>query len=439
MPPSTAADRAALGAPEGDPVFSVSTANLVFGPGARHEVGDHAADLGLRRVLVLTDPRLADGETVADVLASLRAAGVEAELFAGVAVEPTDDSFQAAAEAAWSVDPEGYVAVGGGSVMDTAKAADLYATWPADFLAYVNAPIGRGEAPPGPLRPLICVPTTAGTGSETTGVAIFDFRSLHAKTGIAHRRLRPTLGIIDPEATATMPRLVTASSGFDVLCHALESYTALPSSRRARPARPRERPAYQGANPFSDAWAERSLAMVAEALPRALADPADAEARASMSLAATYAGIGFGNAGVHLAHGMSYAVSGGVRDYRAEGYPADRPLVPHGMSVVLNAPAVFRFTAPADPGRHLRAAALLGADVRGAGADDAGEVLAGAIVSLMRLAGMPNGLEGVGYTAVDASVLAEATRPQERVTRLSPRAAGRAELEALFREAMRAW
>jgi hydroxyacid-oxoacid transhydrogenase len=424
---------------EGDRVHSVSAATLVFGPGARHELGDHAADLGLRRVLVLTDAGLAEGEPVAAVLASLRLAGVEAGLYAEVAIEPTDGSFRAAAEAARAFEPDGFVAVGGGSVMDTAKAANLYGTWPADFLAYVNAPIGQGLTPPGPLRPLICLPTTAGTGSETTGVAIFDFEALHAKTGIANRRLRPTLGIVDPEATWTMPRMVTASSGFDVLCHALESYTALPSVRRPRPARPRERPAYQGANPFSDAWAERALAMVAEALPRVLADPADPEARSSMCLAATYAGIGFGNAGVHLAHGMSYAVSGGVRDYRAPGYPDGRPLVPHGMSVVLTAPAVFRFTAPADPARHLRAATLLGADTRGAGPNDAGDVLAGAIIALMRVAGMPNGLGGVGYTEADAPALAEATLPQERVTRLSPRPAGRAELETLFREAMRAW
>jgi hydroxyacid-oxoacid transhydrogenase len=323
--------------------------------------------------------------------------------------------------------------------MDTAKAANLYATYPDDFLAYVNPPIGRGLAPPGPLRPLICLPTTAGTGSETTGVAIFDLPELHAKTGIAHRRLRPTLGIIDPESTRSMPPMVTAASGFDVLCHALESYTALPSTKRPRPPRPTARPAYQGANPFSDIWAERALRMVARALPRALDDPDDIEARSEMSLAATYAGMGFGNAGVHLPHGMSYAVSGMVREYRAPGYPSERALVPHGVSVVLNAPAVFRFTARANPSRHLHAASLLGAETGGASPDDAGEILATTIIDLMRRTGIPDGLAALGYSEADVAALTEATLPQHRVTKLSPRPAEREDLEALFRSALHNW
>ena len=332
-----------------DACFSVSASNLVFGPGATREVGDHAHELGLRRVLVITDPGLRDGRPVAVALESLADAGLEAELYAEVAVEPTDASFRRAAEVAAEGAFDGFVAVGGGSAMDTAKAANLYTTWPADFLVYVNPPVGGGVPPPGPLRPLICIPTTAGTGSETTGVAIFDLPALKAKTGIAHRRLRPTMGIIDPLNTHTLPPMVTAASGFDVLSHALESYTAVAWTSRARPERPSLRPAYQGANPFSDIWAELSIRMVARSLPRAVADPEDAEARAEMSLAATYAGIGFGNAGVHLPHGMSYAVSGLVRAFRPAGYPQDHAIVPHGMSVVLNAPAVFRFTAMADP------------------------------------------------------------------------------------------
>ena len=422
-----------------DPCFSVSASNLVFGPGATREVGDHALELGLRRVLVITDPALRDSVAVATAMESLAASGLEAELFWDISVEPTDASFQRAAAVAAEGRFDGFVAVGGGSAMDTAKAANLYATHPADFLAYVNPPIGAGTPPPGPLRPLITVPTTAGTGSETTGVAIFDLPSLGAKTGIAHRRLRPTMGIIDPLNTHTMPAMVTAAGGFDVLSHALESYTAIPSASRPRPTRPSLRPAYQGSNPFSDIWAELAITMVARSLPRAVEHPDDAEARAEMSLAATYAGIGFGNAGVHLPHGMSYAVSGGVRSFRPAGYPQDHAMVPHGMSVVLNAPAVFRFTAVADPARHLRAASLMGADIRGAAPDDAGTILAEAIIALMRRTGMPNGLDAVGYAESDAPALAEGTLPQHRVTKLSPRSADRGELESLFRDALRYW
>jgi hydroxyacid-oxoacid transhydrogenase len=419
--------------------FSVGFANLIVGAGATREVGDHAADLGLRRVLLLTDQRVRALPPVAVALASLGRAGIETGVFADVEVEPTDASFRHAGEVAAAGAYDGFVAVGGGSTIDTAKAANLYATHPAPFLDYVNPPIGGGKAPPGPLRPLIAIPTTAGTGSETTGVAIFDFRELHAKTGIAHRRLRPTLGIVDPENTRTLPPMVAAAAGFDVLSHALESYTALPYRDRPAPARPLLRPTYQGSNPFSDVWAERAIAIVAEYLPRVVADATDDEAREAMSLAATYAGIGFGNAGVHLPHGMSYAVSGLVRRYVAPGYPEGRPLVPHGMSVALNAPSVFRWTAAASPARHLRAAEFLGADVRGAAAEDAGELVAGCLIALMRPTGIPNGLEGVGYTADDAPALTEGTLPQHRVTRLSPRPAERADLEALFLGALRYW
>jgi hydroxyacid-oxoacid transhydrogenase len=424
---------------EGDARIAVTGSNLIFGRGATTELGDHAAELGLKRVILLTDPRLAAMEPVAIATDSLRASGLDVDVYPDASVEPTDASFQAATEAAAAGNYDGFVAVGGGSVMDTAKAANLYTTWPGEFLDYVNAPIGAGKPPPGPLRPLICVPTTAGTGSETTGVAIFDLTARHAKTGIAHRRLRPTLGIVDPLNTTTLPPMVTAASGFDVLCHALESYTALPFDRRPVPARPSARPAYQGSNPFSDLWALEAIRMVASSLVRAVEYPDDVAARSEMSLAATYAGIGFGNAGVHLPHGMSYAVSGLVREYRAPGYPQDHPIVPHGMSVVLNAPAVFRWTASALPERHLHAAELLGVDTQGTGAADAGECLAQGLIELMRRTGMPNGLSGVGYSDADVPSLVEGTLPQERVTKLSPRPASRPDLESLFASAMRYW
>ncbi|CAA9534171.1 MAG: Alcohol dehydrogenase; Adhfe1 homolog [uncultured Thermomicrobiales bacterium] len=419
--------------------FAVDTSAITFGSGATREVGAAVAGFGAKRVLVVTDPRLAKGETVGIVLDALGASGIEPEVFDRVRVEPTDASFGEAIAVATAGRFDGYVAVGGGSAIDTAKAANLYATYPADLLAYVNPPIGEGRPVPGPLKPLVAIPTTAGTGSETTGVAIFDLVARGAKTGIAHRRLRPSLGIVDPENTRSLPPMVAACAGLDVLCHALESYTALPYSDRPAPERPELRPAYQGANPVSDIWAERAIAMAAAFLVRAVTDPADDEARAQMLLAATYAGIGFGNAGVHLPHGMSYPVSGLARGFVPAGYPDDHPIVPHGMSVILPAPAVFRFTAPADPARHLHAAALLGADTRGAAPKDAGDLLANQIVSIMRQTGMPNGLSAVGIGPEDVDRLVAGTVPQHRVTKLSPRPASEADLRVLFLAAMTCW
>jgi hydroxyacid-oxoacid transhydrogenase len=419
--------------------FQMSASNIRYGQGVTREVGMDLLDLGVRRTLVVIDPALRSLPVGETVLASLKENGVPHDVFDEVNVEPTDSSFQRAAEVAVAGQFDSFVAVGGGSAIDTAKAANLYSTHPADFLDYVNAPIGKGKPAPAPLKPLIAVPTTAGTGSETTGVAIFDYVEKKAKTGIAHRYLKPTLGIIDPDNTRTLPAAVAAATGLDVLSHALESYTAIPYTSRPKPARPLERPAYQGCNPISDIWAIRALEMVAEFLPRAYADTTDDEARGSMLLAAAIAGIGFGNAGVHLPHGMSYPVAGMVRDYYPPGYDVDHPIVPHGISVILHTPAVVRFTAPACAARHLRAAEALGADVADASPDDAGEVLANCVIGFMRQLGMPNGLGALGYGEEDIPALVEGTLPQHRVTKLSPRPAEAEELTALFRDSMKIW
>lgn len=419
--------------------FTMDTSSIKFGPGATREVGADMARFGSRRVMVVTDPRLASSETVATVLAALRAEGIDAVPYDRVRVEPTDATFMEAAEFATAGGFDGYVAVGGGSVIDTAKAANLYATYPAPLLTYVNPPIGEGKPVPGPLKPLIAIPTTAGTGSETTGVAIFDLVSMHAKTGIAHRALRPVMGIVDPDNTRSMPPMVAACSALDVLSHAVESYTALSYADRPAPEKPGMRPAYQGANPISDIWAGKALEAMARNIVRVVKDADDDEARGEMLLAAAYAGIGFGNAGVHLPHGMSYPVSGLVKDYIPAGYPDDHPIVPHGMSVILNAPSVFRWTAEANPARHLEAARLLGAETRGAAPEDAGEILAGEIIAIMRKIDMPNGLAALGFGPEHLDALVAGTVPQHRVTKLSPRPASEADLRELFQGAMRYW
>lgn len=417
-----------------DTVFEMAASNLRCGPGATREVGMDAADLGLRRVLVVTDPKLRALRPVETVIEALRKERVEFEVYDRVRIEPTDVSFREAIDVARQGRFDGYIAVGGGSVIDTAKAANLYTCWPTDFMEYVNAPVGAGRPVPGPLKPLIAVPTTAGTGSETTGVAIFDLSATRVKTGIAHRRLKPTLGIIDPDNTRTMPPLVAASTGLDVLCHALESFTAIPYDSRPRPERPNLRPAYQGHNPISDVWAGAALRLVNQYLVRAVEDPSDDEARFQMLLASAYAGMGFGNAGVHLCHGMSYPISGMARGYFPPGYPDDHSFVPHGISVIVTAPAVFRFTAPADPARHLRAAAMLGVDTSDLRPDDAGPALAGRIVEIMKRLNIPLGLSALGLTKADAPELARGTLPQHRVTKLSPRPASEPELIRLFEE-----
>ncbi|XP_068090907.1 hydroxyacid-oxoacid transhydrogenase, mitochondrial isoform X2 [Hyperolius riggenbachi] len=417
----------------------MAMSTIRYGEGVTKEVGMDLNNMGAKNVCVVTDQNLAQLPPVKSVLNSLTKSNITFCLYDNVRVEPTDKSFMDAIQFARRGTFDAYVAVGGGSVIDTCKVANLYASSPdADFLDFVNAPIGKGKPVTVTLKPLIAVPTTSGTGSETTGIAIFDYEEMKAKTGIASRAIKPTLGMVDPEHTLHMPARVVANSGFDVLCHSLESYTALPYNMRSPcPPNPIDRPAYQGSNPISDVWAKHALGIVAKYLKRAVRNPDDREARFSMHLASTFAGIGFGNAGVHLCHGMSYPIAGLVKKYRAKDYNVNHPLVPHGLSVVLTSPAVFSFTATMCPERHLEAAEILGADIQNAKLKDAGVILADTLRKFLFDLNVDDGLSAVGYSAADIPALVKGTLPQERVTKLSPRSHSEDDLAGLFEASMK--
>jgi alcohol dehydrogenase class IV len=419
-------------------VFVMEMAPIKFGLGATDEIGFDARRLGLRRVLIVTDPGIAALGLAERVRARLDEQGVKAEVYDGVEIEPTDRSMEEAAEYARTKELDGLVAVGGGSVIDTCKAVNLLTCHPAPLLDYVNRPVGRGKPVPGPLRPLIAVPTTAGTGSETTAVAVTHVVAQHVKAGISHRLLRPALGVVDPLSTLTAPPEVTAAAGLDVLTHALESYTTRPYHARPK-HHPPDRPAYIGANPTSDVWCEQAIGLVGRHLRRAVLDGLDVEARTQLALAANYAGIGFGNAGVHLPHALAYPLAGLVRDFVPEGYPAGRRLLPHGMAVVLTAPVAFRFTYPTSPERHLRAAELLGWPVQALGDAERREALPAALLALMRDVGIPNGLEAVGYTADDVAALVDGTLRQPRLLANAPRVVSARDLDAILRASLRLW
>lgn len=401
-------------------------------------------NMGAKRVCVVTDSSVSKLDAMKQVVEGLTRESVEFTVFDKVRVEPKDSSIREAIDFAKPYQPDAFLAVGGGSVIDTAKLMNLYTTFPdAEFLDFVNAPLGKGLPITKPLKPLVAVPTTAGTGSETTGTAIFDLVSKKAKTGIAHRNLKPTLGICDPINTRTMPPAVHASSGLDVLCHSLESWTAIPYSERTpRPENPINRPAYQGANPISDIFSLKALRSTVEYLPRAVKDPEDSEAQSEMLLAATLAGVGFGNAGVHLCHGMSYPISGQNPGYKHQGYVVDSPIIPHGVSVAVTAPAVFRFTGASNPERHLVAAEVFGKDVSNAKKESAGEILSEALSEfLVQLGDQPRGLRALGFGSEHVDDLVEGTLPQKRVLMLAPNLSlevneEREQLRGLFEEAM---
>src|SRR5919107_856150 len=402
-----------------EPGFPYGPPRLKFGTGASDEIGYDLSQYGARRVLVVTDSGIAATGLPARVADQMKRFDIEAHVYDGVHVGPTDASLQQAIDHATEHGPwDAYVAVGGGSSIDTAKAVNLLTTNPGELMDYINKPVGGGRAPEQPLNPLVAVPTTTGTGSESTTICVLDVLSLKVKTGISHVRLRPTLAVIDPTLTLSQPAGVTAASGMDILCHALESYTARPYTTFER-KKPEQPVPYCLSNPMADMWSEKAMSLLADSFRRAVRDGADTDARYSMALAATFAGLGFGNAGVHIPHANAYPIAGRVRNFHPKDYPAEEPMVPHGMSVSLTAPESFRFTFDAAPERHLRAARLLAPGVDEAG--EPAELLPRVLLDLMRDIDIPGGLAAVGYDESDVDDLVSGTMQQQPLLATAPK------------------
>jgi alcohol dehydrogenase class IV len=420
-------------------VFTYAAPALKFGAGASDEVGHDLASYGARRVLLVTDPGVMETGHPSRIAEHIWQRGIETVIFSRARVEPTDESLDEAIGFARDAQSTGrtldaIVAVGGGSSIDTAKAVNLLLTNPGELMDYVNAPVGNAKAPIRDLLPLVAIPTTTGTGSESTTICVLDVLELRVKTGISHVALRPRLAIVDPLLTVSQPSMVTASSGMDILCHALESYTARwYADFDAK--QPEERVPYCGANPIADMWSEQAMKLLAGSFRAAVTDGHDLGAREQMAMAATFAGLGFGNAGVHIPHANAYPIAGRVTDYRPKDYPQDEPIIPHGMAVSLTAPAAFRFTFDAAPERHLRAARILDPEAKG----DGPEVLAGVITALMRDLGLPNGLAEVGYGAADVDDLVAGATQQQRLLATAPKTPTEEDLAQVFVASMEHW
>jgi alcohol dehydrogenase class IV len=415
-------------------VFTFEATPVKFGAGAVADAGWELARLGVTRALLVTDPRVAALGIAGRVEDAVRAAGIDVVVFDRSRVEPSVGSLQVAVDVAREEKVDGFVSVGGGSSIDTAKVANLVTTHPAPLMAYVNRPVGEGRTPPGPLRPHLAIPTTSGSGSEATTVAVLDVPELRVKSGISHRSLRPSQAIVDPELTRTLPSEVVSSAGLDVICHAAESFLSRPYDSRPRPASPADRPPYQGANPVADVWSAKALADGGRFLRRAVADPEDTEARGAMMLSATMAGVGFGSAGVHIPHACAYPIAGLKHAYRPPGYPDSHPFVPHGHSVIVTAPAAFRFTYEAAPERHHHVAELLaGRPLEDPGPDTLPDVLR----ALMRDVGAPAGIAELGYGEEDLPALVEGARRQQRLLAVAPREPSPDDLEGILRASLR--
>ncbi len=419
--------------------YTVAIPKLTFGRGSLAEVGQRAAALGFKKVTLFTDGMLEQGPLVELVKQSLQKQNIKFNVFSDIRIEPDDDGVMNAASMLIDAQPDGVISVGGGSVIDTAKAAMVIAAHGGHIREYFAAPIGSGKAVSGPVLPHIACATTSGTGSECTSITVIRLNELNTKFVVASPHILPTVAIVDPQCCDSLPGNVVASTGFDLLCHALECYTARAYTQHLEVKDPNARQLIQGANPFSDLSAQKALEIAGQYLARGVADSSDTEARDNLMWGATLAGIAFGNSGTHLPHAMSYGVTHLMNDITSKDYQVASPFIPHGISVVVSAPSIFKYTAEAQPERHMEGAAYLGADVKGASTQDAGEVLSKRLIELMRATHIPNGLNAVGFDESHINALAESSFRQQRAIANAPRESNLVDLENMYSGALSYW
>jgi alcohol dehydrogenase class IV len=388
---------------------------LIFGRGATAQLGDAARRLGVRRMLVATDATLLAAGLVESVHAALSDVGIAVEVFSGGQPEPSTAVAAACAAAGRAFRPDGVLGLGGGSNLDLAKIT-------AVLLSHGGAPLDYAgdDKVPGPVLPLFCVPTTAGTGSEVSAAAVLTDAANKMKVGILSNHLRPRVALVDPLQTVTCPPKVTADSGIDALTHAIEAYTAVDNEQFPLPAG--ERTVYQGRHPFGDLFAEKAIALIGANLRRAVKEGRDLEGREAMALGATLAGMAFSNVGVAVVHALEYPVGGATH-------------CSHGAGNGLLLPYVMRFNLPARAARFSAIARLLGEEVTGLSEQAAAERAIVAVERLRADIGIPLRLRDLGVTPEQLRPFAEKAATIKRILRVNPRSVTADDLEGILRAA----
>ncbi len=411
----------------GDTIFSLRIAPLKFGIGASEEIGFEMKKFGVNKVLIVTDKILNEKTDIpTKIKECIESEGIKAEIWDGVEPEPTRQVMEAGIAYAKDKQFDGFVGVGGGSSIDVAKVINLLTSYPADFYEYIPAPIGKGKPVPGPLKPLIVVPTTSGTGSETTAVAVVDLPELKLKTAFSSMYLMPTLAVVDPINTLSCPPSITASTGIDALMHAIEAYLAIPYYTRAKPESPEKRPVYIGSNPVTDSLAEKVIELIGKNLRKAVWNGRDISARTNMAIASFIAGVAFGNAGVHIPHAMAYPIGG-------------RKHVPHGIATGVFGPAFLKYVGPIIPEKTKNIALLLGEKIDGLSDMEAALKASEALIKLFKDVKFPNGIEELGFSEKEIPEMAKDCLKNQRLFAVSPIVATEEIIEAIYRDSLRYW
>lgn len=409
-----------------DTIWDLQMSRIKFGSGVASEIGYDLKQLGIRNCLIVTDPILVQIGTVDKIKQSIEEQGIDIAVWDHVEPEPSLNSMQDCIDNFKDSIFDGFVAVGGGSSIDSAKVIDLVLTHGGKILDYMAPPFGEGKKILGPSKPLIAVPTTAGTGSETTPVSVISFPEKKVKGALFCGI--PTLGILDPLLTVTMPPSVTASTGMDALVHAIEAYWVRPYTSRPKPKTPLERPVYTGATEITDLFAERAIELIGKYLRRAVFNGNDINARSNMLLASFLAGVAFSNAGVSLVHAMALIVGGQFH-------------TPHGATNAILLPPAIEFNIPGAPDRFARIAQLLGETIEGFSVMEVAKKSINAIIKLSKDIGIPYGLEAPPFNVREEDIprLASETFEVQRLLGANPVPISEDDLKKLFRKAMRNW
>ncbi|WP_226008201.1 hydroxyacid-oxoacid transhydrogenase [Natrinema salinisoli] len=408
---------------ESDTVWEFAIADQIkFGNGSTAELGDELEKRAISSILIVTDEQLREAGVVETVRTSVPEE-VSVDVFDGVEPDPDVEVYESAIETAATVDPDGIVGVGGGSSLDVAKVSGALAATDRDVLEYVAPPIGDGVSVPDSGLPVFAVPTTAGTGSESSPAAVVSLPERELKVGISSRHLYPDLAVVDPLLTVSLPPAITASSGMDALTHAIEAYTTRRYDTKALPERADERPDYGGRTVVTDLFAEKAIELIGSSLQRAVNNGSDVEARRDMSLGGLLAGIAFTNAGLGATHAMAYPIAG-------ENH------TPHGVTVAVLLPEVMRYNAPTVADRYGRVAELLGENVEGVSDRDASDRGVAAVEALSSDIGIPSGLAELGVTEDDIPRLAEKSEEIQRLLVGNPRRVSRDDLEEILSQAL---
>ncbi len=392
-----------------------SAGQLLFGPNAVDQLGETAARLSAERVLIITDPVLTKAGLADRVGQPLIANGVAVEAFSEGEPEPSMRAAEACIATANKFKPDLLVGLGGGSNMDLAKVTATILAQGGQIRDYVG-----DDIIPGPIAPLVCIPTTAGTGSEVSAAAVVTDEENHIKVGILSNYLRPRVALVDPLLTVSCPPKVTADSGIDALTHAIEAYTAVDNATFPLP--PGEKTIYQGKHPLGDLMAEKAISLIGIYLRRAVADPNDLEAREGMSLGATLAGLAFSNVGVAAVHALEYPIGGAVH-------------CTHGAGNGLLLPFVMRYNMPARIKEFASIARLLGEDLGGLSEADAAERAISAVEKLKVDIGIPLKLRNIGVQQEQLRGFAEKAASIKRILRANPRPVTADDLEGILQAA----